>query len=190
MLVESSKKTLIGTVGYHVLGNHSMPPMLFHHLKDMQWPDHVKVDELNWGPVAVVQMFQAENPPFEKVIILCALERKGREIGKIDVFQWKGNLPDEEQIQACVGDAATGVISVENLLVIGEYFKIWKDEVYLIDVEPGPEIAGEEWTEKMEAAIPDIISIIKQLAHQGVDSQMELKYLHGDTIFENGLVAD
>ena len=190
MPVESSKKTLIGTVGYHVLGNHSMPPMLFHHLKDMQWPDYVTVDELNWGPVAVVQMFQAESPPFEKVIILCALERKGREIGTIDVFQWKGNLPDEEQIQACVGDAATGVISVENLLVIGEYFKIWKDEVYLIDVEPGPEIAGEEWTEEMQGAIPDIISVIKQLAGQGVDSQMELNYLHGDTIFEKGLVTD
>ena len=188
--MELSKKTLIGTVGYHVLGNHSMPPMLFHHLKDMQWPDHVKVDELNWGPVAVVQMFQAENPPFEKVIILCAQEHSGREIGEIDVFQWKGNLPDEEQIQACVGDAATGVISVENLLVIGEYFKIWNDEVYLVDVEPGTEVAGEKWTEEMEAAIPDIISIIKRLTYKGVDGQMTLKYLYGDTIFNNGIVAN
>jgi len=63
-----NKKTLIGTVGYHILGNHSMPPMLFHHLKEMEWPEGVKVDELNWGPVAVVQMFEAENPPFERVL--------------------------------------------------------------------------------------------------------------------------
>ncbi len=188
--MESSKKTLIGTVGYHVLGNHSMPPMLFHHLKEMKWPAHVKVDELNWGPVAVVQMFEAENPPFERVIILCAVERKGREIGEISLFKWKGKLPDEEQIQACVGDAATGVISVENLLVIGEYFKVWKEEVYIIDVEPGPEIAGEKWTEDMENVIPDIISMVKQLAHNGGVNQMTLKYLHGDTIFKNGMVAD
>lgn len=185
----SSKKTLIGTVGYHILGNHSMPPMLFHTLKAMDWPDHVRVDELNWGPVAVVQMFEAEKPPFEKVVILCAIERRGRSIGDITVCKWNGKLPDEEQIQACVGDAATGVISVENLLVIGEYFNVWQDEVYLVDVEPGPEVAGEKWTVEMEAAIPDIISTIKRLTLQGVDSQMNLMYLQGDTLFDNEVTA-
>lgn len=183
-----NKKTLIGTVGYHILGNHSMPPMLFHHLKEMEWPEGVKVDELNWGPVAVVQMFEAENPPFERVIILCAIERKGRDIGDIDIFQWKGTLPDEEQIQACVGDAATGVISVENLLVIGEYFKIWKDEVYLIDVEPGPEVAGEKWTEGVQNAIPEVISIIKQISAEGANKQMNIKYLKGESIFQTELM--
>lgn len=181
--MESNKKTLIGTVGYHILGNHSMPPMLFQDLQNLSLPDHIKVDELNWGPVAVVQMFEAENPPFEKVIILCAVERKGRVIGQIDVFKWMGKLPDEEQIQACVGDAATGVISVENLLVIGEYFKVWKDEVYLVDVEPGPEVAGEQWTQEMQDAIPDIISTIKRLALGGVDDEMKLNFLQGNTIF-------
>lgn len=161
-----------------------MPPMLFPHLQKLTFPDHVKVDELNWGPVAVVQMFEAEDPPFERVIILCAIERKGRPIGQIDVFKWMGKLPDEEQIQACVGDAATGVISVENLLVIGEYFKVWKDEVYLVDVEPGPEVAGEQWTKEVEEAVPDIISTIKSLAINGADDKMKLKFLQGNTIFK------
>lgn len=188
--MELNKKTLIGTVGYHILGNHSMPPMMYHHLNEMSWPDHVKVDELNWGPVAVVQMMEAESPPFEKVIILCAIERTGRKIGQIDVFRWLGKLPVEEQIQACVGDAATGVISVENLLVIGEYFKIWKDEVYLVDVEPGPEVAGENWTESMESSIPDVISTIKRLALTGMDVGIDIKYLQGDTLFTNKIVTE
>ena len=185
----SNKKTLIGTVGYHILGNHSMPPMLFPHLSALSLPEYIKVDELNWGPVAVVQMFEAETPPFTKVIILCAVEREGREIGEIDVFKWLGKLPDEEQIQACVGDAATGVISVENLLVIGEYFKVWKGEVYLIDVEPGPEVAGEQWTTEMQQAIPDIISTVERLAINGLDDQMNVKYLSGDTIFNKEMVT-
>lgn len=181
--MELNKKTLIGTVGYHILGNHSMPPMLFSHLQEFSLPDHIKVDELNWGPVAVVQMFEAEDPPFDKVIILCAVERKEREIGQIDVYKWLGKLPDEEQIQACVGDAATGVISVENLLVIGEYFKVWRDEVYLVDVEPGPEVAGEQLTIEVQNAIPEIISTVKRLAINGVDDEMSLKFLSGNTIF-------
>ena len=166
-----------------------MPPMLHGHLKQISWASNITVDELNWGPVAVVQMFEAEEPPFERVIILCAIQRKGRAIGDIDVFQWKGKLPDQEQIQACVGDAATGVISVENLLVIGEYFKIWKDEVFLVDVEPGPEVAGEELTSDMEDSIPEIISLIKRLASSGADIDHSLKYLSGDTIFANEMVS-
>ena len=187
--MESNKKTLIGTVGYHILGNHSMPPMLFSHLQELSFPDHIKVDELHWGPVAVVQMFQAEEPPFEKVIILCAVERIGRKIGQIDVFKWMGTLPDEEQIQACVGDAATGVISVENLLVIGEYFKVWKDEVYLVDVEPGPEVAGEQLTKEMQDSIPEIISTIKRLALKGVDEEMNLDFLKGNNIFKEESIS-
>ena len=114
----------------------------------------------------------------------CAIEREGRKIGEIDIFKWLGKLPDEEQIQACVGDAATGVISVENLLVIGEYFKIWKDEVYLVDVEPGPEVAGEQLTVEMEEKIPDIINVLRNLATGKVAQYGELKTLQGDLIFK------
>jgi len=126
---------------------------------------------------------EAEQPAFERVIILCAIERPEREIGDIHLYKWQGKLPDEEQIQACVGDAATGVISVENLLVIGEYFKVWKDEVYLIDVEPGPEVAGEVLTPNMKEQIPNILSIVRQLATGDLTDQIEMRYLYGNTIF-------
>ncbi len=157
--------------------------MLFPHLQKLDLPDYVKVDELNWGPVAVVQMFEAEQPSFERVIILCAIERENRAIGDIDILKWSGGLPDDQQIQACVGDAATGVISVENLLVIGEYFKVWKDEVYLVDVEPGIEIAGEKFTNEMEAKIPEIISVVRSLAIGQIAELQEIKKIRGDTLF-------
>ena len=128
-------------------------------------------------------MLEVEDPPFERVVILCAVERPGRDIGSMDVFKWMGKLPDETQIQACIGDAATGVISVENLLVIGEFFKVWRDEVYLVDVEPGPEIAGEQWTPEIHEVIPDVISTIRRLAIDGVDDEMPMNYLYGDTMF-------
>ncbi|MFT6809755.1 MAG: hypothetical protein ACJA01_002993 [Saprospiraceae bacterium] len=179
-----SKKTLVGTVGYHILGNHSMPPMLFPHLQKLALPEYVKVDELNWGPVAVVQMFEAEQPAFERVVIVCAIEREEREIGQISIYKWEGGLPDEEQIQACVGDAATGVISVENLLVIGEFFKVWKDEVYLVDVEPGSEVAGEQLTPEMEVQIPNVLSLVRQLAIGELKDKGQVQYLFGNKIFE------
>jgi hypothetical protein len=76
--VESNKKTFVGTVGYHILGNHSIAPMLLPELQKMNISDHIKIDELNWGPVAVIQNFQAEEIPYQKVILLCAIERPER----------------------------------------------------------------------------------------------------------------
>jgi len=184
--VELNKKTFVGTVGYHILGNHSIAPVLLPQLQKMDVPANVTIDELNWGPLAVTQQFQAEEIPYQKVILLCAIERPERQIGEITIFQWKGGLPDEEQIQACMGDAATGVISVENLLVLGEHFQIWKDEVYLVDVEPGGEIAGEQFTPRMEKQIPEILKTVFRLATEGLSENEKVSYLFGDKIFANG----
>ena len=178
-----TKRVFIGTVGYHILSNHSIGPILLPQLKQQNWLDGVFVDELNWGPIAVVQQFEATEVPYDRVILLTAIERPERAIGDISVFQWQGFLPDEKQIQACVGDAATGVISVENLLVIGQYFKIWPKEVFLVDVEPGPEQAGEHLTEEVAIKVPQVIQTIQSLSTHGPLNIKQISYLRGDTLF-------
>lgn len=176
------KKILVGTIGYHNLGNHSLGPALLPMLQKLEWPEVTEVEEMNWGPIAIVQKFQTLQDPYKRVILLAAIERHGRNIGDIDVFRWMGRLPDDEMIQACVGDAVTGVISVENLLIIGEHFKIWPDETFIIDVEPGPETAGIEFTIEMEQAVPGIINTIRQLCIADKPEAIKFKEIYGDTL--------
>lgn len=178
------RNVFIGTVGYHNLCNHSIGPALLPQLQKMAWAPGMEVDELNWGPIAVVQKFQALPVPYDRVILLAALERPGRHIGDISVFQWRGRLPDEDLIQRCVGDAVTGVISIENLLIIGEYFKIWPVETFVVDVEPGPEQAGEDFTEAVNQAIPDLILTLQQLASADEAALTQFEPLYGDTLIE------
>lgn len=181
--VESNKRTLIGTVGYHLLRNHSVGPILLPDIIKIDWPDLVTIEEMNWGPIAIVQYFQTLETPFYRVVFLVALERENRKIGEIDVFQWQGGLPSEKQIQACIGDAATGVISIENLLVIGEFFKVWPKELYLVDVEPGPEAAGEFLTSQVSAKVPEILDTLRGVALNGVSAEDHIRLLRGDEIF-------
>ncbi|MEP6513325.1 MAG: hypothetical protein ABJA79_05620 [Parafilimonas sp.] len=176
------KKVFIGTVGYHNLCNHSIGPVLLPQLHKMQWRKDVELDELNWGPSAIVQKFQSLPTPYDRVILLSAIERRGRNIGDITVFKWQGKLPDEELIQRCIGDAVTGVISVENLLIIGEYFKIWPAETFLIDAEPGAEQSGEELTIEMKESIPEIISILRHLCSAENMQSIKCKEMFGDTL--------
>lgn len=174
-------KILIGTVGYHNLGNHSLGPALLPMLQTLDWPEGVDLEEMNWGPIAIIQKFQSLQTPYERIIFLVAIERPGRNIGDIDIFRWMGGLPDEEMIQACIGDAVTGVISSENLLIIGEHFKIWPGETFLIDVEPGPETAGIEFTDEVQETIPDLINTIRQLCTFNLEA-IKYKELHGDAL--------
>jgi hypothetical protein len=178
------KKTFIGTVGYHNLRNHSIGPALLLQLQKMQWIDGVELDELNWGPIAIVQKFQSLPIAYDRVILIAAIERPERKVGDITVYKWMGKLPDEELIQRCVGDAVTGVISVENLLIIGEHFKIWTGETFVVDVEPGPEEAGEDFTEEMQQAIPDLILTLQNLTKQNPTESINFKPLYGDTLIE------
>lgn len=182
--MELSKRVLIGTVGYQLLGNHSVGPNLLPQLQATKWPEGVVVDEMNWGPIAVIQYLESLETAFDRVVFLVAIERAHRKTGDISLYKWTGGLPDDKQIQACVGDAATGVISVENLLVIGEHFKVWPKEVYLIDVEPGMEIAGEQFTKNVSAQVPRILELTKQIALSGIDGSMKILELRGESLFD------
>ena len=178
------KKTFIGTVGYHNLRNHSIGPKLLPQLQKMKWAEGVEVDELNWGPIAVVQKFQSLPTSYDRVVLIAAIERPDRKVGDMTVYKWMGKLPDEELIQRCVGDAVTGVISVENLLIIGEHFKIWTGETFVVDIEPGPEEAGEDFTVDMQQAIPDLILTLQHLSVAKNDELINFKPLYGDTLIE------
>jgi len=67
--------------------------------------------------------------------------------------------------------------------VIGEFFKIWPKEVFLVDVEPGAEQAGEHLTPEVEAKVPEILRILEELTEDGAILR-KTKKLQGDTLFE------
>ena len=157
------RRVLIGAIGYFNLRDYSIGPKLLAQLKKIQWPPGIEVDELNWGPIAIVQQFQSLPDPYDRVIFLTA-RSCGRPVGTITLRQWNGVLPDEENIQSRISEAVTGVISADNLLIIGEHFKIWPEEVFVVDVEPGKEEMGETFTPEVEAVIDDVLEIIQELA--------------------------
>lgn len=180
MRVELNKKVLIGSVGYYNLANHSVGPVLLPVLQEMKWPEKVTIEELHWGPIAIVQYFQSLEEPFDRVVLLTAINHSLRKIGDVTIHKWNGGLPSEEDIQARIGDAVTGVIGVENLLVIGEYFKIWPEEVFIVDVEPGLEKYGMELDE--EILSEDILNLVKDIALKGQIPGYEVNILEGSSL--------
>lgn len=159
---QALRRVLIAGVGYRNLRDLSIGPVLMDRLKHDTWPAGVEIEDLSYGPVGVMHNFD-ERPAYDKIVFVTGVKRDGRP-GEIHSYRWRHELPDADEIQARVAEAVTGVISLENLLVIATYFKKLPEDVFVIEVEAGDETWGENLTTPVEESIPMIIELIRHQA--------------------------
>lgn len=160
---------LIAGVGYYNLRDLSLGPLMLQELQKLDWPGHLEFDDFSFGPIAVVQRMQDRPGFFDRVVFLAGVGRKGREPGGIYCYRWKSASPSNEEVQQCVTEGVTGVVSLDNLLVIGEYFKVWPEEVVVIEVEPFSEEWGAEYSGPVQAVVDAIPDLVRQVALGSVD---------------------
>jgi hydrogenase maturation protease len=159
-------RVLIGGIGYSYLRDGSVGPAVAAQLARESWPAGVLVEDLSYGPVAVMQRFEDVKPPFERLVLVGAV-RRGREPGTVSVSRWAGPLPDETEIQARVAEAVMGVISLDNLLIVAGFFETLPGEVLVVEVEPQDEGWGEGFSPIVEAARSEVLGVVRRLALAG-----------------------
>ncbi len=154
-----AKRVFIGGVGYTNLRDLSVGPMMVPELQRLDWPAGVEIDDLSpGGPIAAVHRFR-EAPPYDRVILFGAVGRR-RQPGQVYCYRWDGRLPDRDEIQMRVSESVTGVISLDNLLIVGGYFGIWPPDMVVVEVEPRDEDWGPEFSEPIRAAMNPLIKAI------------------------------
>jgi hydrogenase maturation protease len=155
-------KILIAGVGYRNLRDMSLGPMLMDRLAQDAWPRGVEVEDLSYGPIGVMHSLD-ERGPYDRIIFVAGVRRK-RQPGGVYCYRWERQLPASEEVQARVAEAVTGVISLDNLLIIATYFGRLPADVVVVEVEPADEGCGEGFTPQVEAAIPQVIEVIRSMA--------------------------
>jgi hydrogenase maturation protease len=155
---ESTPRILIAGVGYRNLRDMSLGPVLMDRLGHEVWPHGVEVEDLSYGPIEVMHSLDARGP-YDRIIFVAGVCRD-RQPGGIYCYRWEHRLPDVEEVQARVAEAVTGVISLDNLLIIATYFGKLPRDVVVIEVEAADEGWGEGFSLCMEAAIPQVIEQI------------------------------
>jgi hydrogenase maturation protease len=157
--MSEAKRVFIGGVGYTNLRDLSIGPVIVPELQRLEWPAGVEIDDLSpGGPIAAVHRFR-EAPAYDRLVLFGAVGR-GRQPGQIYRYLWDGSLPDREEIQMRVSEAVTGVISLDNLLIIGGYFGIWPPDIVVVEVEPCDEDWGPEFSAPVQAAITPLIKAV------------------------------
>ena len=128
-------RTIIGIVGYYgFVRAYPLGPELMERLRALPWPKEVEIREMNWGPVAIVQDFQASDVKPDRVVLVGALDR-GLARGTVSRRQWMGAALDPSAVQLRMFEAVTGVISLDNLLVIGAHFGVWPPQTYTVELQ-------------------------------------------------------
>ncbi len=145
-------RVVIGLVGYYqFIRGYPIGPDLRERLDAVTWPDEhvVTLKEMNWGPIAIVQDFQASNEILDRIVLVSAVDR-GLATGTVSCRRWVGGKQDALAVQDRVFEAVTGVISLDNLLVIGEHFGIWPEELITIELQLDNGAFGELVMAEME----------------------------------------
>jgi hydrogenase maturation protease len=165
------RRVLVGGVGYRFLRDLSFGPLLTDGLRKEAWPEGVEIEDLSYGPVANLHNLDAR-PRYDRLVLVAGVKR-GRPPGSVHQYRWDGRLPGEEEIQARVEEAGSGVISLDNLLVFLTYFRRMPEEVVVIEVEGAAEDWGEGFTPEVERATPQVVAMIREITGSGPESRGE-----------------
>jgi hypothetical protein len=130
-------------------------------------PPSLLVEDLCYGPVAVGQWLldEARDAPITRAVFVTAVAREdGRPPGTISVYRWDHVLPSDEEIQRAVTDAVTGVILLDNTLIVTEWMQALPAETIVVEVEPLEHAFGDEMSPAVAAAYPRARDLVMRLA--------------------------
>jgi len=150
-------RVLIGGVGYRNLRDGSLGPYVTDRLADCA-DDGIEVEDLSYHPVGLAQNLQ-ERPGYDRLVLVGAV-RRGREPGTVESYRWDGGLPSQDEIQARVSEAVTGVISLDNTLVVCGAFGGLPNDVRVVEVEPADDGWGEGFSPEVEERLPEVLEAI------------------------------
>ncbi|HWQ12204.1 MAG TPA: hydrogenase maturation protease [Roseiflexaceae bacterium] len=157
---------LIACVGYRFLRDLSVGPELAPALGRLDWPADVEVCDLHFGPIHMVHWLEERPGYYGRIVFVAAVER-GRERGRVYCYRWDGALPGAEEIQRRVEEAVTGVISLDNLLIVGRHFGALPPDVVVVEVEPEDTGWGPGLSVRVEEALPAVIEAVRRAALGG-----------------------
>jgi len=158
-------RVVVAGIGYRNLRDHSIGVDVADRLMSRAWTGDVVVEDLSYNPIAVGQRLEDEPPGrrFERAVVVGAVER-GRAPGTVTTYRWDGALPGDDEIQRAVTEAVTGVIALDNTLIVTRHFGALPDEVIVVEVEPAVHEFGETFSEAVAGVFDEVCELVAGLA--------------------------
>lgn len=151
-------RVLIGGVGYGNLRDLSFGPTIIERLREVRLPDFVEIEDISYHPVSVLHKFKDNR--YDKMIFVSATNR-GRPPGTIHRNVPDPQLPPDEEIRNCINEAVTGVINLDNLLIMARFYQALPDDVVVVEAEPVEESWGPGLSPALSRAVDQALEMIQ-----------------------------
>ena len=126
--------TLVGIVGFSTLpARFPLGSVLMAGLR-ARLPG-VQVENMSWGPMHMVQRFQQPDTPRPDRVVLVGAAAICREPGAIAAYRWAGGTLPDLAMQERIYEAVTGIVDLENTLMIGTHFGIWPAATWTVEAD-------------------------------------------------------
>jgi hypothetical protein len=163
---------LVGIVGYTpVVDAYPLGPRLMAALLNaLAGKPEVSVEDMSWSPIHTVQRLQDEGVGRLRRVVLAGAASVCRCPGRVQVLRWMGGIPPTYTMQERMYEAVTGIVDIDNTLVIGSHFGVWPGETYSVEVELPADTFGQ-----MVIADSQGLSREEFAAHLGFDPETVIK---------------
>lgn len=172
---QRASRVLIAGIGYRNLRDHSIGVAVTDHLATRNWRAaaagqplrDVVVEDLSYSPIAVVWRLEDEPAAhrFQRTILVSGVSRGGARIpGTITAYRWDRVLPPPEEVQRAVCDAVTGVIFLDNTLVVAQHFGVLPEDVIVVEVEPLAHEFGDTFSAPVAGIFDQVADLVATLA--------------------------
>jgi hypothetical protein len=168
---------LIGVVGFSPLvDTFPLGPRLMQHLQAGPWPGvAATVENMTWSPIHIVQRFEDGSLKADRLVLVGAAD-VCRDPGRISCHHWQGGSLPPDVLQERVYEAVTGIVSLDNTLMIGEHFGVWPDEVLTVELDMTPQTFGEIVMAEAEGAA-DRAALLTRLGFDPLGATEQLAHL-------------
>ena len=156
-------RALIGIVGHSpILDRYPLGPLLMQDLQSRDWGTMiVDIENMTWSPIHVTQRLQDQQNSYDRTVLIGS-SAGCLKPGNVVTYRWLGGEMSTLKLQERVYEGVTGVVSLDNTLVIGDYFKVWSDEVFTVEIDLpedtfGEIVMAENIGLESEANLPEIL---------------------------------
>ena len=183
-------RALIGIVGHSpILDSYPLGPLLMQDLQSRDWGTMiVDIENMTWSPIHVTQRLQDQQNSYDRTVLIGS-SAGCLKPGNVVTYRWLGGEMSTLKLQERVYEGVTGVVSLDNTFVIGDYFKVWSDEVFTVEIDLpentfGEIVMAENIGLESEANLPEILGFDPDASRKRIADLAYCAAQHGATRIE------
>ena len=183
-------RALIGIVGHSpILDRYPLGPLLMQDLQSRDWGTMiVDIENMTWSPIHVTQQLEDQQNSYDRTVLIGS-SAGCLKPGNVVTYRWLGGEMSTLKLQERVYEGVTGVVSLDNTLVIGDYFKVWSDEVFTVEIDLpedtfGEIVMAENIGLESEANLPEILGFDPDASRKRIADLAYCAAQHGATRIE------